>query len=332
MLKALGLDRLAESVYLALLRRPDSGLSDIVGQLGADEAAVRAALDDLARLQLLRMSWEDPEAIRPVSPEVGLAALLAREQTELARRHLEIEESRAAVARLLASHAELRPKMEDPEVERLIGIDAVRDRLVELASSCRWEACSLMPGGAQSAASLEASRQLDADAISRGVRLRTVYLDSVRNDPPTMAYAKWLRELGSEVRTAPTLPLRMLIVDRELALVPVDSESNSGALLLSGQGIVTALVALFTTVWNTALPLGSSPVRDDRGLSTQEENVLKLLGDGHTDEVIARQLGVSVRTARRITADLMQRLGARSRFQAGALSAARGWIRPEEMS
>ncbi|MEU0742732.1 hypothetical protein [Streptomyces sp. NPDC006134] len=39
-----------------------------------------------------------------------------------------------------------------------------------------------------------------------------------------------------------------------------------------------------------------------------------------TDETIAKRLGVSPRTARRIANTLMTRLGARSRFQAGAMA------------
>ncbi|WP_247597705.1 LuxR C-terminal-related transcriptional regulator [Streptomyces sp. RKND-216] len=56
--------------------------------------------------------------------------------------------------------------------------------------------------------------------------------------------------------------------------------------------------------------------------------MLDLLTEGMTDEAVARQLGVSVRTTRRITAELMQRLGARSRFEAGVLAAGRGWVKP----
>ncbi|SDK53829.1 helix-turn-helix domain-containing protein [Nonomuraea jiangxiensis] len=57
-------------------------------------------------------------------------------------------------------------------------------------------------------------------------------------------------------------------------------------------------------------------------LSPREWQVLQLLAQGCTDEAVARNLGVSLRTVRRITADLMERLDARSRFQAG-LKAAR---------
>ncbi|MFE0509861.1 helix-turn-helix transcriptional regulator [Streptomyces sp. NPDC058964] len=58
----------------------------------------------------------------------------------------------------------------------------------------------------------------------------------------------------------------------------------------------------------------------------RERQVLELLAAGHLDESIARQLNISVRTCRRIIATLMDRLEARSRFQAGVIAAARGWM------
>ncbi|MFK0169623.1 helix-turn-helix transcriptional regulator [Streptomyces sp. NPDC090306] len=58
----------------------------------------------------------------------------------------------------------------------------------------------------------------------------------------------------------------------------------------------------------------------------RERLVLQLLADGHLDEGIARRLNVSVRTCRRIIAALMDRLDARSRFQAGVIAASRGWM------
>jgi Predicted transcriptional regulators len=334
MFEALGLNPTTESVYLAMLELPQASLEDLARHLNLDRATLLEALDDLARMSLLHRPLAGPEPVRPVDPEVGLAALLARQQAEVARRQQELEESRAAFSTLLATRAEQQSKGAEPVVERIVGIDAIRDRLRELAATCAWEACSFMPGGAQSASSLAASRPLDMDAINRGVRLRTVYLDSARNDPATRDYARWLTELGSEVRTAPTLPLRLLIVDRRYALVPADTDdSGAMALMISGSGIVSALYALFNSVWKEARPLGAtSRRRDDNGLSAQEKQVLRLLGEGHTDEVIARRMGVSVRTARRIAANLLARLGARSRFQAGMLAVARAWIDPDEVA
>jgi DNA-binding NarL/FixJ family response regulator len=53
-----------------------------------------------------------------------------------------------------------------------------------------------------------------------------------------------------------------------------------------------------------------------------------LLAAGLKDEAIARQLGVSLRTIHRRTGDLLDRLGARTRFQAG-MQAARQGLFPE---
>ena len=62
------------------------------------------------------------------------------------------------------------------------------------------------------------------------------------------------------------------------------------------------------------------------GLCPRERKLLSLLVSGSTDTVAAAAIGVSVRTVRRMVRDLMNRLGARSRFQAGAKAAERGWL------
>src|SRR5262245_46868303 len=171
MFEALGLNSVTESVYFALLEAPEADIGDIALHLGLTEEQIRGALAELAHMSLIHASLYTPGTIRPVSPEAGLAALLARRQRE-------IDESKLAFEALLS--ARTRSADTAPEVVHLKGIDAIRLRLRELAESCKWEASSFMPGGAQSEESLEASRELDAEAIDRGVRLRTVYLDSVR--------------------------------------------------------------------------------------------------------------------------------------------------------
>jgi DNA-binding NarL/FixJ family response regulator len=75
------------------------------------------------------------------------------------------------------------------------------------------------------------------------------------------------------------------------------------------------------------VPVGAQ--RDEghgEGLSTGEKELLLLLAKGLTDEAAAKRLGVSLRTARRQMAALMERLGATSRFEAGLKAAQRGWL------
>ncbi|HEY2443125.1 MAG TPA: helix-turn-helix transcriptional regulator [Streptosporangiaceae bacterium] len=327
MLEAFEVDAAAEAVYLQMLRSPQAGVSELAGDLGMTGDAVRRALDQLAELSLLRPSWEDPSALRPVSPEVGLESLLAHRQVELMREQHRIDEGRAAMALVVANLAGTRPETAHADVEELIGIDAIRERLEQLTVETRHEVLAFMNGGRHSAASLDAGRPLDRQLLERGVSIRTITLDSVRNDPPTFGYAQWLTDLGGQVRSVPVLPLRMTIIDRERVMIPLDpGNSRAGAALLCGSGAVAAMCALFEQTWNTATPLGVAPPRSEAGLSNQEIALLRLLAQGDTDEVIARKLAVSVRTVRRICAELMAQLGARSRFQAGVRAAERGWL------
>jgi DNA-binding NarL/FixJ family response regulator len=78
--------------------------------------------------------------------------------------------------------------------------------------------------------------------------------------------------------------------------------------------------------WTEASPFGQPAAQEPDGITATERQLLRLLLDGHTDESAARRLGVSLRTVRRIMAGLTRRLGARSRFQAGAFAQARGWL------
>jgi DNA-binding CsgD family transcriptional regulator len=324
MLEPLGLDTTTESVYRALLEQPAWGVVEIGAHLGLSEPAVRDALDRLAALNLVSAHGPS-EAVRAVQPRLGLIALLAKTEANLAERQRQIEEARAAVT-ALASEYEVESAAIG-SIEPIESLDAVRDRLRGLAQSAKRECLSLVPGGAQRPDAMEASKPLDQLALERGIAVRSIYQDSFRNDPPTLHYVEWLATLGGETRTVPTLPMPLVIVDREHALVPLDpSDGRRGALALSGPGIIAALCALFDQFWQSGTPWGQRHKRDSESLSASEYELLRLLALGMTDETAARRLGLSLRTVRRMTSELMTRLNASSRFEAGVRAAQRGWL------
>jgi DNA-binding CsgD family transcriptional regulator len=286
---------------------------------------VRATLDELSSLALLRTSPAHPRTLQPVAPDVGLESLLARQQADLVARQHQLESSRAALAMLATEYMELQPRGEQTMVEELAGAQEVRARLKTLATRAHSELAALVPDPVQR------PRTLAAAVLERGVRIRMVYLNSIRNDPASIAYTDWLAAGGAQIRTAPTIPLRLIIVDRTTALVPRDPDDGSaGATVLSGSGTVSAIYALFEQTWAAANPLGSSIPQDPQGLDPQEREVLRMLANGETDEHIARRLGVSTRTVGRKASDLMRRLGTRSRFQMGVRASELGWLGPPQ--
>jgi DNA-binding CsgD family transcriptional regulator/sugar-specific transcriptional regulator TrmB len=324
LLEVLGLEPDVEAVYRQLLERPEMGVREISAHLCLPEESVRRALDDLADLRLLRPGESDEQYLT-VSPEVGLGVLLSRIELELGAQQRQLETARSSVTSLIARYGQQRHA---PEIiQQLFGLEAVRLRLEQLAETARTECLSFFPGGAQRPDVMESSKPLDQMALERGVSLRTLYQDSFRNDPGTREYVHWLSTLGGETRTVPSLPMLMVLVDREVALVPLDPEdARKGALEIRSRGVVEALHVLFTRFWDAGIPWYEQDGPDSTGLSRRDRELMYLLASGHTDEAIGKKLGVSLRTVRRTVSNLMARLEARSRFEAGVLAARAGWL------
>jgi DNA-binding CsgD family transcriptional regulator/sugar-specific transcriptional regulator TrmB len=330
MLEVFGVTDQAEAVYLALVSSAAASVADLANIAGVSCEAVRAALDELARLSLVHSTREDQEVIGAVSPQVGLEYLLAKEQAELLERQVQIEHSRAEVTALIADLAERRPPSpSDPSVTTVDGIDAIRLKLEQLAYAASSEVLSFMPDGAQTPDNIAASQSIDQMLLRRGVQVRSVCLDSIRNDPPSRRYVQLLIDQGEEIRLTAVLPMRMVIFDRQTAVVPSDpGRSEIGAVIVQGVGPVDAMCALFSSIWERAVPYGGvSADPDESQLTSQQRTVVRLLAEGDTDSVISRKLGISPRTVGRLVSEVMAVLDAKSRFQAGVRAAEFGWHR-----
>lgn len=331
MLNYLGLDSTTHRVYLTLASQPVADVSELRSVLGLSEAQVRAALDQLSELALAQ--WDGSgQPTRVVDPALGLKALLAQRRAELAERQSQIEQAQLQVEEWLAVNRAAGNADPQLTITALHGAEAVRDKLSELAERCRDEVWSFNPGGMQSAEQLSSARPLNAETLARGVTMRAVFLDSARNHHETSDYLRWLAESGAQVRTVPVLPVRMLVVDREVALVPIDERDTSlGAVEVRSRGLVAGLVALFLTTWRVARPLGAKTLRAANGLSDQERLAVVLWAQGCTDEAVSRRLGVSPRTVRRMSETLSAAVKARSRFELGARAVALGWVTEEDL-
>lgn len=320
-----GLDQRALAIYRAILIHHEHDPGQLAERLGLEKAEVASVIERLTKLSLLAPSWERPGTFRAVSPRAGLEMLLRHEQTELARRQQRIEESRTALASVAAEYAEQSHSSGGEGMEELSGVDQIRTRLEELAEKCEREVLAFHPS-VLTAESVEAGRPLNERAMERGVRFRTIHLDSANKDRVTVSHAEWMAARGGEVRTTPTLPMRLLIVDSDTAIVAgLPNQPQPGAIVISRPPVVLAMRALFEAYWEQAEPLGA-PAPTETGLTKQEERVLLLLASGLTDDAVARALGIGVRSERRIVSELMTRLDANSRFQAGVKAARLNWI------
>jgi DNA-binding CsgD family transcriptional regulator/sugar-specific transcriptional regulator TrmB len=325
----LGLGADAESVYRILLAEPGDDLADLGDRIGWSAPRFEAALAELADNFLIQ--WVDRNGrpgFRLANPEIALNSLQLRLESEALERRRQAAASREQVDRLLAEYRRDRlPPRREPYVEEILGAQAVWARVREAADKAERETAAFSPGGVMEPRDPAAGYSYNEVLLRRGVATRIVYLDSVRNDQADLDRLARMTVAGAQIRTVPVLALRMIVFDRSTAFIPIDVEdADAGALVLHGESLVAPLMTLFDLKWAVGAPVGDLPELDGPTPSAQHRAVLLLLFAGHTDEAVARRLGVSLRTARRVIADLMTRLGAHGRFHAGARAAELGWL------
>lgn len=159
--------------------------------------------------------------------------------------------------------------------------------------------------------------------LRHGVHYRVVFPDHAGST--LISRLKALLELGANVRAVAGASLNAMVIDGMRAVLPMTREPSAVS-TVSNESVVTVAIGTFERLWLNGTPLAEPDMPDDPELTTRERTVLNLLAAGYADSSIAVRTGVSVRTVRRTISEVMDRLDARSRFQAGARAARLGWL------
>ncbi len=153
--------------------------------------------------------------------------------------------------------------------------------------------------------------------ILGGVEVRKLYTSIALADDEQRGHLLQLAAAGARVRICEAgLPHETIIIDRRVMVLagPV-VQGDREFTVTTAQTLIAGVYALYDATWATAVPLAD---RADLLLITPGARaILRMLGDGLTDEVAARRMGISIRTYRRRVAELMKTLNSGSRFQAG---------------
>jgi DNA-binding CsgD family transcriptional regulator len=163
-----------------------------------------------------------------------------------------------------------------------------------------------------------------APALKRSVRVRSIYDRAFTQAPVGARIIKSLLADGQEARVLAELPMKMQLADETCVLLPLTPTGTGGAMLVHAQPVVCALRQYFELLWDRAVPYGGAGTAP--GLTARQRQVLNLLAQGLTDDAIAGHLGCSAKTVGREAAVITARLGAASRFAAGAAAQRRGWL------
>jgi DNA-binding CsgD family transcriptional regulator len=328
---ATGLDPLAGRVLEHLMAVPSADRDEVASAAGVSPAEAERALRLLADSALAsRIGGAVPRwAAAPPRPSVG--ALLARRRAELAR----VED---LVERHFEAHESLSGPGATDMVEVLKSEDEVPVRYGQLLMESSFEVLHL----AKPPYVTSASPSAEAVGVTPGVRMRSVYETDGFTDAVSLMTALRGTGQGGKLRLTSQIPVKLVIFDRAAALLPIwGDRPSSGSLVVHSPALVTALVALFESVWERAEPV-SLRRRHDRsdaadglpasGRDLRTREILRMMAVGMKDETIARILNLSRRTVQQHISDAGSVLGARTRFQIAVLAAKRGWLSDQDDS
>lgn len=340
----------ALAVYLELRARPARAFDEVADGLDLSAEERERCRAELATLGLIEPVASPIAAVGPsatpttatasapapatgpatvVDPDVALVRLLQRERERLENRLAETSRAQTTLATLAGPflRAATSPRSE-VEVEIVSDPQRVRRELAELTDTVRHSVHSMHTGSVRREAMAD-ELERDRRRVARGVRVRAMYSRRSSSVPDMAQHLEERAALGVEIGLSSVVPMNMVLADENFALLPTDPhDPDSATILARGPGLVRSYLALYEYCWHAATRYGEEepPESDGDGLSDQQRAALHMLASGIKDEQIAKNLGVSLRTVSRLLSEVMQELGAASRFEAGVKAARLGLL------
>jgi hypothetical protein len=334
MLNAVGVTGVAGQVYSTLIEADQPTVEEIATACGVPVRRAAAELTALAELGLAYRLAGRPARYRANAPDVAIAELIAQREAEL-------QAARATMHQLAEIFRETaRSRHPDGQVEVVRGPDNIARAVARAAEATRHQLRGFdrppyteTPG---------ASYGLEERRMAAGVVYRVIYDAEALGIPGRMA-GDILPSVaaGEQARARPALPIKLIISDDQLAVIPaaIISRTVDTTFIIHRSPILSALIALFEAEWERATPIpgtragavagagaGAGAGRASDPPDAETAALLAMLAAGMTDASIARSLEWSMRTTQRRMAQLMSELGVTSRFQAGLAVRDRGWL------
>ncbi|MFE7414276.1 TrmB family transcriptional regulator [Streptomyces laurentii] len=316
-LEVLGLSSIETRVYTVLVHGGARRSGDVAAALGLPAMEVAAALQRLIVRSLVVA--EKDGRFEALPPDVAGEVLVRHRMQELAVAQVEL-------ARLAGEYhggghqqrgkvpVEYAPESEVARRADRIRRDARREVLY-FDTPPYW--------------SVDNDVQLQQQ--SDGVSYRTVYDRQAIAYPGAIDRIDQCVEAGEQARVTARLPMKVMIVDREVAVLPAlwgDTAVPGASAIIKPSPLLDGLIELFERVWADSVPFDRASVSAEARaeLDVEDTRLLTLLLSGLTDEAVARHLGVGRRTVLRRARGLMDRAGVATRMQLGWYAAQRGWV------
>jgi DNA-binding CsgD family transcriptional regulator len=322
---ALGLGDAADFVYGYLLRGRAFTVEDIRAGTALRPAEIRRALPLLLRAGFAYRVADDPVRYAAAAPQAVDTAII--------RKLADLREAQAALGQFAARYHATQLEADGAGVFEVIrGTQALHERTRDMVASARHEALNMVK---PPLIAMQPAEHVEPDPSVRG---RVVFDRDAIRDASILQAIRLRPGAHYEIRVHTLVPVKMLATDRTMALLPLQqADDTQVGVLITQSAVLDSFLALFDYVWETAVPLHPAvpAAREapddtaDSGMSfpsPDNRRLLSLLLGGLTDQAIARDYQVSVRTIERRIRALMDAAHVRTRTQLAFEAARNNWL------
>ncbi|GAA1225805.1 hypothetical protein GCM10009665_15380 [Kitasatospora nipponensis] len=299
----------AKALYLHILQQG--------GSLEADGAPLSGAQRELLELGLLIPDSPDARVLTAADPDRLAGKLSSLWQTEALALLSRAVAVPTALQDLTRAYGALDRQIEaGGPVEYVRGLAAINQQLDSLVEGADKEVLTAQPGGRRRKISMQGIGQKDLKAVRRGISRRTIYHPSARYSTSTRQYVAEVTAQGAEVRTLAEPFTRLIIIDRSVAVIPTQGNTEKAA-FVRDEAVVGYLTDVFDGLWDRSIPFPGSAEVPQEVISRLRGRIIQMLIQGVGHRVIARSLGLSERTLARHIAELREEYDSETLFQLG---------------
>ncbi|MFJ6995349.1 TrmB family transcriptional regulator sugar-binding domain-containing protein [Streptomyces sp. NPDC003090] len=299
------LSRAARALYARITRGEPVGPED-TGPLG-----------ELVAWRLVNVDPDRPDRPIALDPQEAGRRRLDEELRELAARAAGMA-AIPDVSDELGLHFERAKWRSGSGSEFLAGSDQVTARIAEAVDRAESEVLTALPWGPVCHELLGEITDRDSRALARGVGLRTLFGDGVRDDAAARAWATAMSARGTRFRTLVAPFQRCVVVDRRQAFISdhvVGGDPDQTAWHVRDRAFVAFVAEGFEEAWRRADvwygdPRRAAPAEGEGQLTERQREILIDTAAGVDQRITARRLGIGLRTLTKELGRLRARWGA----------------------
>lgn len=319
---------LAAGIYATIRASENVTIRQLTAQTdGASAAEVQNAINMLLDFGLIHHSTSRQDAVwadeLPDSFEQAFENLLLRLSTEVELlREIVRQERRSALRSTPAD-------VQEPNhaFTLISGRDARLRQLTVLYSAAQHSLDSLV-SEIPTADTLRTALADEQPLYQSSLKIRSIYPENAHTSRDALEYINAARKFGADFRSSITAPVRLVIIDKEVAMLSQSTnDPDADALIIREPTVVRVLVDYYETLWRYGRPFLGNESRH-KELEPIDQSILEGLLAGKSKKVIAEAIGRDEKTVRRRLKDLRDIVGVTTGdFALGVAAKRNGWVK-----